>query len=111
MAVEHGLQRGVVVGLLGILAEEILADGERGEDLVVQVVAVGEDEDLVSMETGLLEEAGCDEGHEQGLSGALGVDVLDPGEVGIALGEDAEALAQVAAEQVAVPVLDVEGGE
>ena len=55
------------------LTQEILATGECPEQLVVQVVAVGEDDDGGVLHRRLADDAAGVESHRQALAGALGV--------------------------------------
>ena len=55
------------------LAQQVLAAGERAEELVVQVVAVREDHDGRVLHRRLADDGPGVEGHGQALTGSLGV--------------------------------------
>ena len=68
--------RAQVVAALGLhrrLAQQLLAAGEGAEELVVQVVAVGEDDQRGIRHLRLLDELAGVEGHREALAAALRV--------------------------------------
>jgi hypothetical protein len=66
-------QVGAVGGLDGILAPQVAAAGEGAEDLVVQVVSVGDDDDRRVLHRRIEDQPPGVEGHAQALAGTLGV--------------------------------------
>ena len=78
-------QVGPVGGLDGRLAQQVVAAGEGAEELVVEVVAVGQDDDRRVRHRGLEDHPAGVEGHRQALARALGVpDDADPPVAGVA---------------------------
>ena len=70
---EQLAQVGAIPGLHGRLAEQVLAAGKDTEELVVQVVAVGEHNDGGVLHRRLADDGTGVEGHGEALAGALGV--------------------------------------
>ena len=66
-------QIGAVFGLPRLLAQELAAAGEGAEELVVEVVAVGEDDERGVLHGGVQDDAPGVEGHGQALAAALRV--------------------------------------
>ena len=64
---------GPVLGLHRRLAQQLLAAGEGAEELVVQVIAVGQDDDGRILHRRLADDGTGVEGHGEALAGALGV--------------------------------------
>ena len=64
---------GPALGLRRRLAQQVLAAGEGSEELVVQVVAVGENDDGRVLHSRLADDGAGVEGHGQALAGPLGV--------------------------------------
>ena len=82
---ELAAQVGAALRLHGGLAQEVLAAGEGAEELVVEVVAVGEDDDGRVLHRRLADDGAGVEGHRQALAGALGVpDDADAAVAGLA---------------------------
>ena len=76
---------GPVLGLDGILAEQIATAGERPEELVVEIVAVGQDDDRRVGHRGFEDHPAGVEGHRQALARTLRVpDDADPPIAGVA---------------------------
>ena len=68
-----------VLGLGRLLPQQLLAGGERAEELVVEVVAVGEDDECRVGHRRVRDDLAGVEGHRQALAAALGVpDDADP---------------------------------
>ena len=72
-ALQQLAQLGAGIGLLRRLAEELAATGEGAEELIVQVVAVGEHDDGRVCHGRFEDELAGEEEHGQALAGALGV--------------------------------------
>ncbi len=65
--------------LLGLLAQELLAAGECAEELLVEVVAVGDDDERRVLHLRMQHDASGVEGHGEALARALRVpDDADP---------------------------------
>ncbi len=75
---ELGFEIGAVFGLLGCLPQQVLAVGEGGEELVVEVVAISEHHQGGVGHLGMLDDFSGVEGHREAFTGALGVPD-DPG--------------------------------
>ena len=70
---ELAAQVGAALGLGWRLAQELLAAGEGAEELVVEVVAVGEHDDGRILHRRLADDGAGVEGHGEAFAGALGV--------------------------------------
>ena len=66
-------QVGSALSLHGWLAQEVMAAGEGSEELVVQIVAIGQDDDRGVRHGRLADDGPGIKGHGQALSRALGV--------------------------------------
>ena len=62
-----------VLGLVGCLAQQVLAHAERAEQLVVQIVAVGQHDQRRVLHRRMLDDLARIERHQQALAGTLGV--------------------------------------
>ena len=81
-------------GLRRRLAQEVAAPGEGAEELVVEIVAIGEHDDGGIAHGGLADDAAGVERHGQALARALGVpDDADAAVAGLAAGEAARLVA------------------
>jgi hypothetical protein len=69
---ELGFEVGAIVGLLGCLPQQVLAAGEGGKELVVEVVAIGEHHQGGVGHLGMLDDFSGIEGHGKAFAGALG---------------------------------------
>ena len=87
---ELAAQIGPVLRLHRRLAQQVLAAGEGAEELVVQIVAVGQHHDGRVLHRRLADDGAGVEGHSQALAGALGVpDDADAAIAGVAAGPPA----------------------
>ena len=75
---ELGFEVGAIFSLLGRLPQQVLAAGEGGEELVVEVVAIGEHHQGGVGHLGMLDDFAGVEGHGKAFAGALGMPD-DPG--------------------------------
>ena len=71
--VEQLAQMLAVLGLLRRLAQQVLAHAERAEQLVVQIVAVGQHDQRRVLHRRMLDDLARIERHQQALAGPLGV--------------------------------------
>ena len=72
------------IGLLRGLTKEVLARGESAEELIVEVVAVGDDDDGGVLHRRVGDDLSRVEGHDEALAGALGMP--DHADAPVALG-------------------------
>ena len=70
---KFGFEVGPILGLLGCLPQQILAFGEGGVELVVEVVAVGEHDQGGVGHGRMLDDLARVEGHGEAFAGALGM--------------------------------------
>ncbi|WPL16087.1 hypothetical protein Thiowin_01024 [Thiorhodovibrio winogradskyi] len=68
-----GAQIGAAVGLLRSLAQQVAAHHESGEQLIIQIIAVGDDHDGWIGHGRVAHQLADVEGHQQAFAGALGV--------------------------------------
>ena len=72
------------IGLLRGLTEQVATHGESAEELVIKVIAVGEEDDGRVLHGRMSDDLSGIEGHEQALAGALSVP--DDADAAVALG-------------------------